>query len=314
MEVGTLILLVIVVIAILSSVKIVHTKEAVVVERLGQYSRTLEQGIHFLIPFLDTVRRSINLSQQIREIPPQGAVTHENVPISIDSVVFFEVMDSRAAVYNIQNYVSAIEVSVATSLRNVIGTMTLDEMFNSRESINAKLSAILDSITNAFGIKVLRVEIRDIRVSSDIQDSMDKQMKAERSKRATILEAEASREKDIKTAEGEKLAVILKAEADKESNIRRAEGLKESQLLEAEGKSSAILKIAAAEAEAIKLVNAAIKESGTDEVVIALKQVEALIEMSKNPANKVFFPTDAVTNLGSIGTVVEMLKGNKTTK
>lgn len=311
MDMGIIIILIIIVFAILSSVRIVHTKEAVVIERLGQYSRTLEQGIHFLIPFIDTVRRSVNLSQQIREIPPQGAVTHENVPTSIDSVVFFEVLDARAAVYNIQNYVSAIEVSVATSLRNVIGTMTLDETFNSRERINAKLSEILDSITNAFGVKVLRVEIRDIRVSSDIQDSMDKQMKAERSKRATILEAEASREKDIKTAEGEKLAAILRAEAEKEANIRRAEGLKESQLLEAEGKANAIMKVAEAQAEAIKKVNAAIKESGTDEVIIALKQVEAIIEMSKNPANKIFFPTDAITNLGSIGTVAEMLKENK---
>lgn len=308
---GYIILLVIIVIAILSSVRIVHTKEALVVERLGQYSKTLEQGIHFLIPFIDTVRRSVTLSQQIREIPPQSAVTHENVPIAIDSVVFFEVLDPRAAVYNIQNYIGAIEVSVATSLRNVIGTMTLDETFNSRERINAKLSEILDGITNAFGIKVLRVEIKDIRVSHDIQDSMDKQMKAERSKRATILEAEAQREKDIKTAEGEKLAAILIAEAEKEANIRRAEGLRESQLLEAEGKADAILKVAEAEAQAIRKVNTAIKESGTDQVVIALKQVEALIEMSKNPANKIFLPTDAVAGLGSIGAVAEMLKENK---
>ena len=312
MGTGTIILLIVVVVVILSSVKIVHTKEAVVIERLGQYSRTLEQGVQFLIPFLDTVKRNVNLSQQIREIPAQGAVTHENVPISIDSVVFFEVLDPRAAVYNIQNFVSAIEVSVATSLRNVIGTMTLDEMFNQRERINARLSEVLDSITNAFGVKILRVEIRDIRVSADIQDSMDKQMKAERSKRATILEAEASREKDIKTAEGEKLSVILKAEGDKESNIRRAEGLKESQLLEAEGKANAILKVAEAEAAAIRIINAAIKESGTNEVVIALKQVEAVIEMSKNPANKIFFPTDSIKSLGSIGAVAEMLKENKT--
>ncbi len=310
MSYGTIIALVVVVVVILSSVKIVHTKEALIVERLGQYSRTLEQGVHFLLPFLDTVRRSVNLSQQIREIPPQGAVTHENVPISIDSVVFYEVLDPRAAVYNIQNYVGAIEVSVATSLRNVIGTMTLDEMFNSRERINAKLSEVLDSITNGFGIKVLRVEIRDIRVSADIQDSMDKQMKAERSKRATILEAEAQREKDVKTAEGEKLAAILRAEAEKEANIRRAEGLKESQLLEAEGKANAILKVADAEAEAIRKINSAIKESGTDQVVIALKQVEALIEMSKNPANKIFLPTDSIKSLGSIGAVAEMLKDN----
>lgn len=311
MGVGTIVILVVVVIIILSSVKIVHTKEAVIVERLGQYSRTLEQGVHFLLPFLDTVKRSVNLSQQIREIPAQGAVTHENVPISIDSVVFFEVLDARAAVYNIQNYVGAIEVSVATSLRNVIGTMTLDEMFNQRERINARLSEVLDSITNAFGIKVLRVEIKDIRVSADIQDSMDKQMKAERSKRATILEAEAQREREIKTAEGEKLGAILRAEAEKEANIRRAEGLKESQMLEAEGKANAIIKVAEAEAEAIRKVNAAIKESGTDQVVIALKQVEALIEMSKNPANKIFLPTDSIKSLGSIGAVAEMLKENK---
>lgn len=305
------IIAVVVVIIILSAVKIVHTKEALVIERLGQYSRTLEQGIHFLLPFIDTVRKSVNLSQQIREIPAQAAVTHENVPILIDSVIFFEVLDARAAVYNIQNYIGAIELSVATSLRNVIGTMTLDETFNSRERINAKLAEILDSITNAFGIKVLRVEIRDIRVSADIQDSMDKQMKAERSKRATILEAEAQREKEIKTAEGEKLGAILRAEAEKEANIRRAEGLKESQLLEAEGKANAILKVAEAQSEAIRKVNAAIKESGTDEVVIALKQVEAIIEMSKNPANKIFFPTDTVKSLGSIGAVAEMLKENK---
>lgn len=312
MELGTIIILVIIVVVILSSVRIVHTKEAYVIERLGQYSRTLEQGIHFLIPFLDTVRRAVNLSQQIREIPSQNAITHDNASISTDSVVFYEVLDPRSAVYNIQNYIHAIEVSVATTLRNIIGTMTLDEVLNSREKINAKLSETLDSITNAFGIKILRVEIRDIRVPHDIQEAMDKQMKAERSKRATILDAEATREKDIKTAEGEKLAAILKAEAEKEANIRRAEGLRESQLLEAQGKADAIIKVADAEAEAIRKINAAIKESGTDQVVIALKQVEALIEMSKNPANKIFLPTDAVKSLGSIGAVAEMLKENKT--
>lgn len=308
---GTLIILIVVVIGILSSVRIVHTKQAFVIERLGQYSRTLEQGVHFLIPFIDTVKRKVDLSQQIREIPPQTAVTTENVIILIDSVVFFEVLDPRAAVYNIQDYEHAIEVSVATTLRNVIGTMTLDQTFSSRELINAKLCETLDSITNSFGIKILRVEIKDIKADEEIQNSMDKEMKAERDKRATILEADAIREKEIRTAEGLKQGQILRAEAEKEASIRRAEGLKEAQLLEAEAKAKAIKIIAEAEAEAIRKVNAAIKESGTDQVVIALKQVEALIEMSKNPANKIFLPTDALKSLGSIGAVAEMLKESK---
>lgn len=305
------IVLVIVLIAIISSIKIVNTGYVYILERLGQFYKVLEPGWHFTIPFVDYVKRKISTKQQILDIEPQSVITKDNVKISIDNVIFYKVMNPKDAVYNIENYVHGIIYSTITNMRNIVGDMTLDEVLSGRDKINSKLLQIIDEITDAYGIKILSVEIKNIMPPAEIQNAMEKQMKAERDKRAAILQAEGQKQAQIERAEGEKQAKILAAEAEKEANIRRAEGLRESQLLEAEGKAKAIEIIAQAEADAIAKVNKAILESGTNETVIALKQVEALTEMSKNPANKLILPNETISSLGSIVAVAEMLKKDK---
>ncbi|NLZ47813.1 MAG: SPFH/Band 7/PHB domain protein [Clostridiales bacterium] len=305
------IVLVIVLIAIISSIKIVNTGYVYILERLGQFYKVLEPGWHFTIPFVDYVKRKISTKQQILDIEPQSVITKDNVKISIDNVIFYKVMNPKDAVYNIENYVHGIIYSTITNMRNIVGDMTLDEVLSGRDKINSKLLQIIDEITDAYGIKILSVEIKNIMPPAEIQNAMEKQMKAERDKRAAILQAEGQKQAQIERAEGEKQAKILAAEAEKEANIRRAEGLRESQLLEAEGKAKAIEIIAQAEADAIAKVNKAILESGTNETVIALKQVEALTEMSKNPANKLILPNETISSLGSIAAVAEMLKKDK---
>lgn len=298
----------IIVVAALSCIKIVNTGYLYVVERLGQYHRTLEPGMHAIIPFFDFVRKKVSTKQQILDIEPQSVITKDNVRISIDNVIFYKVMDAKSAVYNIENYHSGIIYSTITNMRNIVGDMTLDEVLSGRDKINAELLTVVDEITDAYGIKILSVEIKNILPPAEIQQAMEKQMRAERDKRATILQAEGEKQSDIARAEGEKQAKILQAEADKEANITRAEGSKQSQLLEAEGKAMAIEEIAKAQADAIKLVNRAVIDSGTNEVVIALKQVEALNEMAKNPANKLIIPNEAISSLGSIAAIAETLK------
>lgn len=302
------ILLVIILASILSSIKIVNTGYIYIVERFGQYHRTLEPGWHFTIPFADFVRRKISTKQQILDIQPQSVITQDNVKISIDNVIFYKVLDPKSAVYNIEDYKSGIVYSTITNMRNIVGDMSLDEVLSGRDRINSKLLEIIDEITDAYGIKILSVEIKNIIPPSEIQAAMEKQMRAERDKRAAILQAEGERQSQIERAEGEKQSRILKAEAEKEANIRRAEGLRESQLLEAEGKAKAIEIVAKAEAEAINKVNRAILESGTNETVIALKQVEALKEMANGPSNKLILPNETLSSLGSIAAIGEMLK------
>lgn len=305
------VVLFIVLVVLLSSIKVVNTGYVYVVERLGQFYRILEPGWHFTIPGVDFVRKKISTKQQILDVPPQSVITKDNVKVSVDNVIFYKVLNSKDAVYNIEDYKSGIVYSATTNVRNCLGSMTLDEILSGRDSINQKLLGIIDEVTDAYGVKVLSVEMKNIILPPEIQQAMEKQMKAERDKRAMILEAEGQRQSQIERAEGEKQAKILSAEAEKQANIRRAEGLKESQLLEAEGKAKAIEQIAIAEAEAIRKVNQAIIESGTNETVIALKQVEALKEMANNPANKLILPNETLSSLGSIAAIGEMLKGNK---
>ena len=304
-------LLVIILLVLLSSIKVVNTGYLYVVERLGQFHKILEPGWHFVIPGVDFVRKKVSTKQQILDVPPQSVITKDNVKISVDNVIFYKMLNAKDAVYNIEDYKAGIVYSATTNIRNILGNMTLDEVLAGRDSINQQLLGIIDEVTDAYGIKVLSVEIKNIIPPAEIQQAMEKQMKAERDKRATILVAEGQRQSQIEKAEGEKRAKILEAEAEKEANIRRAEGLKESQLLEAEGKAKAIEQIAIAEAEAIRKVNEAIIESGTNETVIALKQVEALKEMAKNPANKLILPNETLSSLGSIAAIGEMLKGSK---
>lgn len=303
--------LLIVLIIILSSIKIVNTGYLYVVERFGQFHRILEPGWHFTIPFVDFVRKRVSTKQQILDVPPQSVITKDNVKISVDNVIFYKLLNAKDAVYNIEDYKSGIVYSATTNMRNILGNMTLDEILSGRDKINQDLLSIIDEVTDAYGIKILSVEIKNIIPPAEIQNAMEKQMKAERDKRAMILQAEGQRQSQIEKANGEKQAKILQAEAEKEANIRRAEGLKESQLLEAEGKAKAIEQIAIAESEAIRKVNQAIIESGTDERVIALKQVEALKEMANNPANKLILPNETLSSLGSIAAIGEMLKGEK---
>jgi len=296
---------------VLSSIKIVNTGYLSVVERFGQFDRVLEPGWHFIIPFIDFVRRRVSTKQQILDVPPQSVITKDNVKILVDNVIFYKLLNARDAVYNIEDYASGIVYSATTNMRNILGNMTLDEILSGRDSINQNLLSIIDEVTDAYGIKILSVEIKNIVPPAEIQEAMEKQMRAERDKRAMILQAEGLRQSQIEKAEGEKQSKILSAEAEKQANIRRAEGLKESQLLEAEGKAKAIEQIAIAESEAIRKVNKAIIESGTNETVIALKQVEALKEMANSPANKLILPNETLSSLGSIAAIGEMLKGNK---
>ena len=271
-------LLVIIFIVLLSSIKVVNTGYLYVVERLGQFHKILEPGWHFIIPGVDFVRKKVSTKQQILDVQPQSVITKDNVKISVDNVIFYKMINAKDAVYNIEDYKAGIVYSATTNIRNILGNMTLDEVLAGRDSINQQLLGIIDEVTDAYGIKVLSVEIKNIIPPDEIQQAMEKQMKAERDKRAMILQAE---------------------------------GLKESQLLEAEGKAKAIEQIAIAESEAIMKVNKAILESGTDERVIALKQVEALKEMANNPANKLILPNETLSSLGSIAAIGEMLKKDK---
>lgn len=306
-----IILLLIVLSAVLSTIKIVNTGSLYVVERFGQFYKVLEPGWHFTIPFADFVRKKVSTKQQILDIEPQNVITQDNVRISIDNVIFYKVMNVKDAVYNIENYKSGIVYSTITNMRNIVGNMTLDEVLSGRDKINNDLLRVVDEITDAYGIKILSVEIKNIMPPAEIQQAMEKQMKAERDKRATILQAEGQKQSEIERAQGEKQSKILQAEAEKEANIRKAEGFRQSQILEAEGKAQAIESVSQAEAKAVRLVNASILESGTNETVIALKQIEALQEMAKNPANKLILPNETLSSLGSIAAVGELLKKDK---
>ncbi|MDI6605144.1 MAG: SPFH domain-containing protein [Thermoanaerobacteraceae bacterium] len=303
-----IVVLILVLITILTTIKIVNTGKVYVIERFGQFYKILTPGWHVIIPFVDFVRAKLSTKQQIIDIDPQSVITKDNVRISIDNVIFYKIMNAKDAVYNIENYMSGIMYSTITNMRNIVGNMTLDEVLSGRDKINMELLKVVDEITDAYGIKILSVEIKNIIPPEEIQQAMEKQMKAERDKRATILIAEGEKQSAIAKAEGLKQAKILEAEAEKEANIRRAEGLKESQLLEAEGKAKAIEAVAEAQAQAINLVNKAIIESGTNETVIAIKQVEALQEMAKNPANKLILPNEIISTMGSIAAAAEMLK------
>ncbi|NEZ47532.1 SPFH/Band 7/PHB domain protein [Clostridium niameyense] len=306
-----LIILALILITFLISIKVVNTGQIFIVERFGKYNRILEPGWHLIVPFADFVRKKVSTKQQILDIEPQSVITQDNVKISIDNVIFYKIMSPKDAVYNIEDFKSGIVYSTITNMRNIVGNMSLDEVLSGRDRINSKLLQQIDEITDAYGIKILSVEIKNINPPIEIQQAMEKQMKAERDKRAAILQAEGEKQSQIARAEGQKQAKILQAEAEKEANIRRAEGLRESQLLEAEGKARAIEQISVAEAQAIRTVNTSIIESGTNEVVIALKQVDALKEMSKNPANKLILPNETLSSLGSIAAIGDLLTKDK---
>jgi len=293
-------LLVIILIIAFKSIKIVKQSEVYIIERLGKYHKIADAGLTIIIPFFDHVRSVVSLKQQTMDIPPQGVITKDNVTITIDTVVFYKVTDPAKAVYEIQSLRKGIEYLAITTIRDIVGKMDLDETFSSRDAINDKLRIILDEATDQWGCRVDRVEIKDITPPADIRDAMEKQMNAERNKRAAILQAEGERQSAITIAEGQKEAAILAAEADKEAKIRRATG-----------EAEAIKKVAEAKAEEIKKVYAAIKNADPDEKLVQLKSLEALKEVANGDANKVFIPFEATGALSGLGAAAEVLKEKK---
>jgi regulator of protease activity HflC (stomatin/prohibitin superfamily) len=296
-------LLVIIIVLASMSIKIVKQSEVYVIERLGKFYKVADAGLTIIIPFLDHVRSVVSLKQQTMDVPPQGVITKDNVTITIDTVVFYQITDPAKAVYEIQSLKKGIEYLAITTIRDIIGKMDLDETFSSRDGINNKLRVVLDEATDRWGCKIDRVEIKDINPPADVQDAMEKEMNAERNKRAMILEAEAQRQSAITIAEGRKQAAILEAEADKEARIRRAAG-----------EAQAIKEVADAKALEIQKVYDAMKKADPTEKLVQLKSLEALEEVAKGEANKVFIPFEATSALSSLGTMAEAVKENKTKK
>ena len=296
-----------------ASIKIVKQAEVKVIERFGKYSFTAEAGLNILLPFVDKVRAVVSLKQQTMDVTPQSVITKDNVTITIDTVVFYQIMDPVRAVYEIESLQKGIAYIAITTIRDIVGKMDLDSTFSSRDMINTQLRDVLDEATDKWGCKVERVEIKDIKPPVDIRDAMEKQMNAERTKRAIILEAEGRRQADITLAEGNKQATILSAEAERESSIRRAQGVRESKILEAEGNAEAIKKVAIAKADEVQLVYGAIMAAKPDDRLVAIKSLEALEKVSQGTANKVFIPFDATKAMGTLGALSEVV-AEKTSK
>ncbi len=305
---GIFFLLFLIIVIAISAIKVVRQSEVYVIERLGRFHAVADAGLTVIIPFIDKVRARISLKEQTMDIPPQGVITRDNVTITIDTVVFFQITDPRLAVYEIENLQKGIAYLAITTIRDIVGKMDLDSTFSSRDSINMQLRETLDVATDKWGCKVNRVEIKDINPPKDIRDAMEKQMNAERNKRALVLQAEGERQSAITIAEGEKAAKILNAEAEKEANIKIAEGYKEAKVLEAMGEARSIKEVAEAKAKEIELVYGAIKEAKPDDKLVALKSLEALERVADGSANKVFIPFDATKTLASLGSIKDVLK------
>lgn len=283
------ILILIFALIILSScIKIVPQAQALVVERLGAYLDTWSVGVHFKLPFVDRVAKRVNLKEQVADFPPQPVITKDNVTMRIDTVVFFQITDPKLFAYGVENPIMAIENLTATTLRNIIGDLELDQTLTSRETINAKMRASLDVATDPWGIKVNRVELKNIIPPAAIQDAMEKQMKAERERREAILKAEGEKKSTILVAEGKKESAILDAEAEKQAAILRAEAEKEKKIKEAEGQAEAILKVQQAQADGIRFI----KEAGADQAVLQLKSLEAFAAAADGKATKIIIPSD----------------------
>ena len=292
-------LIVVVVLALIlvsTCVKIVPQAHAYVIERLGGYKCTWSVGLHFKVPFLDMVARKVNLKEQVVDFAPQPVITKDNVTMRIDTVVFFQITDPKLFCYGVESPIMAIENLTATTLRNIIGDLELDETLTSREIINAKMRQSLDEATDPWGIKVNRVELKNIIPPTAIQDAMEKQMKAERERREAILIAEGEKKSAILRAEGKKESAVLEAEAEKQAAILKADAEKQKRILEAEGEAQAILKVQNATAEGIKLI----KEAGADQSVLTLKSLEAFAAAADGQATKIIIPSDIQGLAGSV--------------
>ena len=306
--IGLLILAILALIILSSCVKIVPQAQAMVVERLGAYQGTWNVGLHVKAPFIDRVAKRVILKEQVVDFPPQPVITKDNVTMKIDTVVFFQITDPKRYTYGVENPIMAIENLTATTLRNIIGDLELDQTLTSRETINTKMRAALDVATDPWGIKVNRVELKNIIPPAAIQDAMEKQMKAERERREAILKAEGEKKSTILVAEGKKQSVILDAEADKQSAILRAEAEKEKRIKEAEGQAEAILKIQQATADGIRFI----KEAGADNAVIQLKSLEAFAKAADGKATKIIIPSEIQGLAGLVKSVAEVAKDEKT--
>lgn len=295
-----IIFLVLILVILFNSIKIVREAEVYIIERLGKFHKIADAGLTIIIPFVDKVRSVVSLKEQTMDIPPQGVITQDNVTIKIDTVVFYQIIDPAKAVYEIQSLKKGIEYLAITTIRDIVGKITLDSTFSSRDLINNQLRTLLDEATYKWGCKVNRVEVQDINPPEDIRDAMEKQMNAERNKRAAILKAEGEKQAAITIAEGKKEAAILEADAEKEARIRKASG-----------EAAAIKAIADAKAEEIKKVYDSIKKSNPDDKLVQLKSLEALEEIAKGEANKVFIPFEATNALSTLGAMKEIVKDEK---
>ena len=298
-----LIIILLVIILLASCIKIVPQAQAYVVERLGAYQGTWGVGLHFKVPILDRVAKKVLLKEQVVDFAPQPVITKDNVTMRIDTVVFFQITDPKLFAYGVENPIMAIENLTATTLRNIIGDLELDQTLTSRETINTKMRASLDIATDPWGIKVNRVELKNIIPPSAIQDAMEKQMKAERERREAILRAEGEKKSTILVAEGKKESAILEAEAEKQSAILRAEAEKEKMIREAEGEAEAIMKVQKATADGLRFI----KEVGADEAVLRLRSLEAFEKVADGKATKIIIPSEIQSMAGTRASAKELL-------
>ena len=304
--IGGLVILIILILAIAivaSCIKIVPQAQAYVVERLGAYQDTWSVGLHFKVPIVDKVAKRVLLKEQVADFPPQPVITKDNVTMRIDTFVFFQITDPKLFTYGVENPIMAIENLTATTLRNIIGDLELDQTLTSRETINAKMRASLDIATDPWGIKVNRVELKNIIPPAAIQDAMEKQMKAERERREAILRAEGEKKSTILVAEGKKESAILEAEAEKQSAILRAEAEKEKMIREAEGEAEAILKVQQATANGLRFI----KDAGADDSVLRLKSLEALEKVADGKSTKIIIPSEIQNMAGLLTSAKELL-------
>ncbi len=303
---GVIIFLVVVALIIaVSCVKIVPQAQAYVMERLGAYQGTWSVGFHIKLPLIDKVARRVNLKEQVADFPPQPVITKDNVTMRIDTVVFYQITDPKLFTYGVENPMMAIENLTATTLRNIIGDLELDQTLTSRETMNTKMRAQLDIATDPWGIKVNRVELKNIIPPAEIQNAMEKQMKAERERREAVTRAEGEKKASILSAEGEKESAILRAEADKQSAILRAEAQKEKMIREAEGQAEAILKVQQAHADGIRML----KEAGADEAVLKIKSLEAFEKVADGQATTILLPAE-LNGIASVGAALKQTMKN----
>lgn len=303
MGVVVLVLLILIVLILASCVKIVPQAYAYVVERLGAYQGTWSVGLHIKMPLIDRVAKKINLKEQVVDFAPQPVITKDNVTMRIDTVVFFQITDPKLFAYGVENPIMAIENLTATTLRNIIGDLELDQTLTSRETINTKMRASLDEATDPWGIKVNRVELKNIIPPAEIQNAMERQMKAERERREAVTRAEGEKKASVTVAEGKKEAAILEAQAEKQSAILRAEAQKEKMICEAEGEAEAILKVQQATADGIRMI----REAGADEAVLRIKSLEAFERAADGKATKIIIPSEIQGIAGLAASVKELV-------